>query len=88
MFGLRGSALISGAAGADHYAGPGNNCWDAANDSARNIPRYIVKSDGIVYDVTVPGGRGGAGPSAMKNGTVKFFNSKVKVTDKEITDMI
>ena len=50
-----------------------NNPWSDGTRAARNVPRYIVKADGIVYDL-LAGSGGGGSPSAMKKGTVKFFN--------------
>ena len=50
-----------------------NNPWSGGTSAARNVPRYIVKADGIVYDRAAWSGGGGS-PNAMKTGTVKFFN--------------
>jgi len=54
-------------------AARGNNPWSGGTCVGRNVPRYIVKADGIVYD-RVASSSGGASPTRMKKGTVKFFN--------------
>jgi YD repeat-containing protein len=54
-------------------AARGNNPWSGGTSFGRNVPRYLVKADGMVYD-RVAGSGGGASPARMQKGTVKFFN--------------
>jgi YD repeat-containing protein len=73
----RGNPLSSARTGSIVQLLTRNDPWSGDTDACRNTPRYIVKSDGIVYDLRAPGtaGSGWSGPTCeMKTGTVKFFN--------------